>query len=86
MVIKVTTAGGRCYAHLVASFRNEPGQPSQRTIATLSHLKTGGQVDRLITAPQRAQGRPGESSGPAQWEFLEVRSAGDVWALWHPGT
>ena len=83
MFIKVTTAGGRRYAQLVESFRNEAVQPRQRTIATLGHLEAGGQVDRLITALQRAQGRPGDSSGPTQLEFLQARSAGDVWALWH---
>ena len=80
MFIKVTTAGGRRYAQLVESFRNESGQPRQRTIATLGHLDAGGQVDRLIAALQRAQGR--EAASPSL-EFLESRSAGDVWALWH---
>ena len=79
MFIKVTTARGRRYAQLVESFRNEAGQPRQRTIATLGHLKAGGEVDRLIAALQRAQGR--EASTPSV-EFLESRSAGDVWALW----
>ncbi|MFN9448034.1 MAG: IS1634 family transposase [Rubrivivax sp.] len=84
MFIKVTSAGGRRYAQLVESFRNEDGQPRQRTIATLGHLEPGGQVDRLVAALQRAQGRPDESSAaPTQLEFLEARSAGDVWALWH---
>ena len=82
MFIKVTSAGGRRYAQLVESFRNEAGQPRQRTIATLGHLEADGQVDRLIAALQRAQGRQASSS-PAQLEFLEARSAGDVWALWH---
>jgi hypothetical protein len=80
MFIKVTTARGRRYAQLVESFRNEAGQPRQRTIATLGHLEAGGEVDRLIAALQRAQGR--EASAPSI-EFLESRSAGDVWALWH---
>lgn len=80
MFIKVTTAGGRRYAQLVESFRNDAGQPRQRTIATLGHLDAGGQVDRLIAALQRAQGR--EATSPSL-EFLESRSAGDVWALWH---
>ena len=80
MFIKVTTAGGRRYAQLVESFRNDAGQPRQRTIATLGHLDAGGQVDRLIAALQRAQGR--EAACPSL-EFLESRSAGDVWALWH---
>jgi mannose-1-phosphate guanylyltransferase len=57
MFIKVTTAGGRRYAHLVESFRNESGQPRQRTIATLGHLDAGGQVDRLIAAHE-ASGLP----------------------------
>jgi hypothetical protein len=83
MFIKVTTAGGRRYAQLVESFRNESGQPRQRTIATLGHLDAGGQVDRLIAALQRAQGRQASGSVPSQLEFLEARSAGDVWALWH---
>ena len=80
MFIKVTTAGGRRYAQLVESFRNDAGQPRQRTIATLGHLDAGGQVDRLIAALQRAQGR--EAASPSL-EFLESRSAGNVWALWH---
>ena len=80
MFIKVTTAGGRRYAQLVESFRNDTGQPRQRTIATLGHLDAGGQVDRLIAALQRVQGR--EAASPSL-EFLESRSAGDVWALWH---
>ena len=80
MFIKVTTAGGRRYAQLVESFSNDAGQPRQRTIATLGHLDAGGQVDRLIAALQRAQGR--EAACPSL-EFLESRSAGDVWALWH---
>jgi hypothetical protein len=52
-------------------------------VATLDHLQAGGQVERLIAALQRAQGRTGESSSSAQLEFLEARSAGDVWALQH---
>ena len=84
MFIKVTTSRGRRYAQLVESFRNESGQPRQCTIATLGHLEAGGEVDRLIAALQRAQGRDqGRSAGAASLEFLEARSAGDVWALWH---
>ncbi len=80
MFIKVTSAGGRRYAQLVESFRNENGQPRQRTIATLGHLDAGGQVERLIAALQRAQGHQGAAPS---LEFLEARSAGDIWALWH---
>jgi len=66
MFIKVTTVRGRRYAQLVESFRNEAGQPRQRTIATLGRLEEGGQVDRLITALRRAQGQDGvEGAGAA---------------------
>ena len=34
MFIKVTTSGGHRYARLVESFRNEEGQPRQRTVAS----------------------------------------------------
>lgn len=86
MFIKVTTSGGRRYAQLVESFRNESGQPRQRTLATLGRLEAGGDVDRLIQALHRAQGRddaaPGASAAIKGLQFLESRSTGDVWALW----
>ena len=86
MFIKVTTSGGRRYAQLVESFRNESGQPRQRTLATLGRLEAGGDVDRLIQALHRAQGRedaaPGASAAIKDLQFLESRSTGDVWALW----
>lgn len=86
MFIKVTTSGGRRYAQLVESFRNEAGQPRQRTLATLGRLEPGGDVDRLIQSLHRAQGRedaaPGASAAVQGLQFLESRSAGDVWALW----
>lgn len=86
MFIKVTTSGGRRYAQLVESFRNESGQPRQRTLATLGRLEPGGDVDRLIQSLHRAQGRedagPGACAAVHGLQFLESRSAGDVWALW----
>jgi transposase len=87
MFIKVTTTAGRRYAQLVESFRNESGQPRQRTLATLGRLEPDGDVDRLVQALQRAQGREpaGERALGAvasDLKFLGARSAGDVWALW----
>ena len=91
MFIKVTQSGSRRYAQLVESFRNEVGQPRQRTVCTLGRLEPGGEVDALINALQRARGaQPGiaPSSAPAaidplqQLRFVDSRSAGDVWALW----
>ena len=85
MFIKVTTSGGRRYAQLVESYRNDAGQPRQRTLATLGRLESGGEVDRLIAALSRAQGRgdsPAGSTPITKLRFLEARAAGDVWALW----
>ena len=86
MFIKVTTSGGRRYAQLVESFRNDAGQPRQRTLATLGRLEPDGDVDRLIQALHRAQGRehaaPGASASIQGLQFFESRSAGHVWALW----
>lgn len=85
MFIKVTTSGGRRYAQLVESFRNDVGQPRQRTLATLGRLEPGGDVDRLIAALNRAQGRDtclaGSVAAP-ELRFLDARPAGDLFALW----
>lgn len=87
MFIKVTSSGGRRYAQLVESFRNEQGVPRQRTICTLGRVEPGGDVDKLIAALQRAQGVVGESCAVvapdtlAGLQFLDARAAGDVWVL-----
>ena len=58
MFIKVSTSGGHRYARLVESFRNEDGQPRQRTIATLGRIdECGGQLDALLAGLLRAKGR-----------------------------
>ena len=87
MFIKVTVSGGRRYAQLVESFRNESGSPRQRTLASLGRLEPGGDVDRLINALNRAQGHEASPQGTraasiSDLRFLDSRSAGDVWALW----
>lgn len=84
MFLKVTHSGGRRYAQLVESFRNEAGQPRQRTICTLGRLEAGGEVDTLISSLQRARGidAAGSASALEGLRFLDSRSAGDVWALW----
>jgi hypothetical protein len=48
MFVKLTQSGGRRYAQLVDSFRNDAIQPRQRTICTLGRLEPGGDVDKLI--------------------------------------
>jgi transposase len=85
MFIKVTSSGGRRYAQLVESYRNESGSPRQRTICTLGRVEPGGDVDKLIAGLQRAQGATGTSEADADplagLQFLDARAAGDVWAL-----
>jgi len=84
MFLKLTKSGGRHYAQLVESFRNEDGQPRQRTICTLGRLEPGGDVDKLIGALQRARGLDVARAGnPLDGlRFEGSRCAGDVWALW----
>jgi len=85
MFIKVTSSGGRRYAQLVESYRNESGSPRQRTICTLGRVEPGGDVDKLIAGLQRAQGVTGASEAASDplvgLQFLDARAAGDVWAL-----
>ena len=91
LFIKVTKSGARRYAQLVESFRNDEGQPRQRTICTLGRLEAGGDVDTLIASLRRAQGLEAVDSEPRVnpldgLRFIDSRSASDVWALsqlWH---
>ena len=79
MFIKVTTSGGHRYARLVESFRNEQGQPRQRTVAMLGRVdENGGQLDALLAGLLRGDA--------PQLRFESALSLGDVWALdalWH---
>lgn len=83
MFVKVTQSGGRRYAQLVESFRNEQGQPRQRTICTLGRLEPGGDVDTLINSLNRAQGHHVQASPHPldELRFMDSRNAGDVWAV-----
>ena len=81
MFIKVTQTGNRRYAQLVESFRNEEGNPRQRTLCTLGRLEAGGEVDTLIASLQRAQGIAPATSALDGLRFTDSRHAGDIWAL-----
>ncbi len=87
MFIKVSTSGGHRYARLVESFRNEDGQPRQRTVATLGRIdECGGPLDALLAGLLRAKGRPAADSDAPQLRFESALALGDVWALhelWH---
>jgi transposase len=90
MFVKLTSSGGRRYAQLVESFRNEAGQPRQRTVCTLGRLEAGGDVDKLIQTLQRARGVDvdgcavgGIAANPLNGlRFEAPRGVGDLWALW----
>jgi len=81
MFIKVTQSGGRRYAQLVESFRNEEGKPRQRTVCTLGRLQAGGEVDTLIASLQRARGISPAAGALQGLRFTDSRHAGDIWAL-----
>jgi hypothetical protein len=87
MFLKVSSSGGHRYVRLVESFRNEDGQPRQRTVATLGRLdEPGGPLDALLDGLLRAKGRPVASAGDPQLRFESALCLGDVWtldALWH---
>jgi hypothetical protein len=80
--IKLTRSGGRTYAQLAESFRDEQGRPRQRTLATLGRIDdNGGQVDKLLAALLRARGRPAGDAAAPQVRFESALALGDVWAL-----
>lgn len=82
MFIKLTRAGGRTYAQLAESFRDEQGRPRQRTLATLGRIdENGGQVDKVLAALLRARGRPAGDAAAPQVRFESALALGDVWAL-----
>ena len=87
MFIKLTRSGGRSYAQLVESFRDEQGRPRQRTLATLGRAdEVGGQVDSLLQGLLRVKGRPAALASPPQVQFESALALGDVWVLhqlWH---
>jgi len=87
MFIKVTTSGGQRYARLVESFRNEHGQPRQRTIATLGRIdECGGPLDALLAGLLRTKRRAVSDGDAPQLRFESALALGDVWALdalWH---
>jgi hypothetical protein len=67
---------------LVESYRNESGQPRQRTVASLGRLdEVGGGVGSLLAGLLRHKGLPASAALPSQLEFDPALSFGDVSAL-----
>lgn len=82
MFLKPTRSGGHTYLQLVESYRNESGQPRQRTVASLGRLdEVGGGVDSLLAGLLRHKGLPASAALPPELEFDPALSFGDVSAL-----
>ena len=82
MFLKPTRSGGHTYLQLVESYRNDVGQPRQRTVATLGRLdEIGGGVDSLLSGLLGVKGLPESVASPPALEFDSSLSFGDVWAL-----
>jgi len=80
--IKLTRAGGRTYAQLAESYRDDDGRPRQRTLATLGRVdEDGGQVDKVLGALLRSRGRPAGEAFAPQVRFESALALGDVWTL-----
>lgn len=83
MFVKVTSSGSRRYVQLVESYRDDNGQPKQRTVATLGRLdQLGDSMERVISGLLRVTGRPPlEAAAEPVVTFESARAFGDVWAL-----
>jgi hypothetical protein len=88
MFVKLTRSGGRRYLQLVESYRNDAGQPRQRTVATVGRLdEAGGAVETLIDRLLAATGRAADaavSAPPPSADDIRFDASlayGDVFAL-----
>ena len=89
MFVKLTRSGRRRYLQLVESYRNEAGQPRQRTVATIGRLDEAGGavdtlVDRLLVATGRSTGAAVAAASPLASDDIRFDSSlayGDVFAL-----
>ena len=83
MFIKVTRSGPRRYVQLVEAYRDDAGQPRQRTVATLGRLdQMGAELESVISGLMRVTGRSPPKAEPAPVVAFEpARDFGDVWAL-----
>ena len=83
MFIKVTRSGPRRYVQLVEAYRDDAGQPRQRTVATLGRLdQMGAELESVISGLMRVTGKsqPQAAAAPVV-AFEAARDFGDVWAL-----
>jgi len=82
MFIKVTKSGPRRYVQLVEAYRDDAGQPKQRTVATLGRLdQVNTELESVISGLLRVTGKTLPSSAAPSAMFETARAYGDVWAL-----
>lgn len=84
MHLKITTSGGRRYAQLVESYRDENGKVKKRTVATLGRAEDlTDSVDSVINGLLKLSGRtPLTTAAEAPTvTFESARALGDVWTL-----
>ena len=83
MYIKVTRSGPRRYVQLVEAYRDDAGQPRQRTVATLGRLdQMGGELESVISGLMRVTGKSAPTATPAPAvAFQAARGYGYVWTL-----
>jgi transposase len=83
--IKVTRSGPRRYVQLVEAYRDDDGNPRQRTVATLGRLdQMGTELESVISGLMRVTGKshPQVAPTPAPVVAFEAaRDYGDVWTL-----
>jgi len=81
--IKVTRSGPRRYVQLVEAYRDDAGQPRQRTVATLGRLdQMGAELESVISGLMRVTGKAvPQALGAPVVAFEAARDFGDVWAL-----
>ena len=81
MFLKVSSSGGHRYVRLVESFRNDNGQPRQRTLATLGRLdEPGGQPLVRVVPPGGSPARLealGRRVRPATGRSADVEDAAE---------
>jgi hypothetical protein len=84
MHVKITTSGGRRYAQLVESYRDDAGRVKKRTLATLGRVEDVARgVDSVINGLLKLSGREPVERSPVEpsVSFESARALGDVWTL-----
>ena len=86
MFVKLNKSGGRLYAQLAESYRDEHGRPRNRVIATLGRVdRADPSLESVLNGLLRATGRGSAEALPTV-QFEQSRAFGDVWVLhqlWH---